>query len=96
MMRYLAAALATGLMTGALIASAPPARAGCLQYPVIVFPLPPANQLCDGPIQPDGTWQRCEEWDGPDGQPTTERCYPMGNGIIQPESIYQQQNHIDP
>ena len=34
------------------IAAAPPASAGC-QYggPVI--------SKCDGPIQPDGTWQRC-------------------------------------
>jgi hypothetical protein len=40
------------LMAGGLIAAAPPARAGC-QYggPVI--------SKCDGPVQPDGTWQRC-------------------------------------
>jgi hypothetical protein len=39
------------LMAGGLIASAP-ASAGC-QYggPVI--------SKCDGPVQPDGTWQRC-------------------------------------
>jgi hypothetical protein len=39
------------LMAGGLIASAP-AGAGC-QYggPVI--------SKCDGPVQPDGTWQRC-------------------------------------
>ena len=44
--------LAAVLMTGELIASAPPASAGC-QYggPVI--------SKCDGPVQPDGTWQRC-------------------------------------
>ncbi|BBX33842.1 hypothetical protein MMAG44476_15330 [Mycolicibacterium mageritense DSM 44476 = CIP 104973] len=40
------------LLAGGLIASAPPASAGC-QYggPVI--------SKCDGPVQPDGTWQRC-------------------------------------
>jgi hypothetical protein len=45
--------LAAVLMAGELIASAPPASAGC-QYggPVI--------SKCDGPVQPDGTWQRCE------------------------------------
>lgn len=40
------------LMAGGLIASAPPARAGC-QYGG------PVLSKCDGPIQPDGTWQRC-------------------------------------
>jgi hypothetical protein len=40
------------LMAAGLIAIAPPAGAGC-QYggPVI--------SKCDGPVQPDGTWQRC-------------------------------------
>ena len=40
------------LIAAGLIASAPPASAGC-QYggPVI--------SKCDGPVQPDGTWQRC-------------------------------------
>ncbi len=40
------------LMAVAMIAVAPPAAAGC-QYggPVI--------SKCDGPVQPDGTWQRC-------------------------------------
>jgi hypothetical protein len=40
------------LMAAELIAIAPPASAGC-QYggPVI--------SKCDGPVQPDGSWQRC-------------------------------------
>jgi hypothetical protein len=44
--------LAAVLTAGGLIAAAPPASAGC-QYggPVI--------SKCDGPVQPDGTWQRC-------------------------------------
>lgn len=41
------------LLTAAgLIASAPPAGAGC-QYGG------PVLSKCDGPVQPDGTWQRC-------------------------------------
>lgn len=44
--------VAVALMAGGLITSAPPAAAGC-QYggPVI--------SKCDGPVQPDGTWERC-------------------------------------
>jgi hypothetical protein len=44
--------VAAGVIAGGLIAVAPPASAGC-QYggPVI--------SKCDGPVQPDGTWQRC-------------------------------------
>jgi hypothetical protein len=44
--------LAAVLMAGGLIAAAPPANAGC-QYGGLVI------SKCDGPIQPDGTWQRC-------------------------------------
>jgi hypothetical protein len=44
--------LAALLMTGGLIALAPPASAGC-QYGGLVA------SKCDGPVQPDGTWQRC-------------------------------------
>jgi hypothetical protein len=40
------------LLMAAGIASAPPAAAGC-QYGG------PVLSKCDGPIQPDGTWQRC-------------------------------------
>ena len=40
------------LIAGGLIASAPPASAGC-QYGGAFL------SKCDGPIQPDGTWQRC-------------------------------------
>jgi hypothetical protein len=44
--------LAAVLMAGGLIASAPPASAGC-QYGGLVV------SKCDGPVQPDGNWQRC-------------------------------------
>ena len=45
-------ALAAVLMAAQLIASPPSASAGC-QYGG------PVLSKCDGPVQPDGTWQRC-------------------------------------
>jgi len=52
MKRCTVGGLAAAVMAAGLIASAPSAGAGC-QYggPVI--------SKCDGPVQPDGTWQRC-------------------------------------
>ncbi|WAC90581.1 CDGP domain-containing protein [Mycobacterium sp. Aquia_213] len=52
MKRSIVAGLAAVLMAAGLVTAAPPASAGC-QYggPII--------SKCDGPIQPDGTWQRC-------------------------------------
>jgi hypothetical protein len=44
--------LAAVLMAAGLIAAAPPASAGC-QYGGSFI------SKCDGPVQPDGTWQRC-------------------------------------
>jgi len=46
------ASLAAALIAAELIASAPPASAGCLYGG-------PVLSKCDGPVQPDGTWQRC-------------------------------------
>jgi len=46
------AGLGVALMAGGLIAAAPPANAGC-QYGGAYL------SKCDGPVQPDGTWQRC-------------------------------------
>jgi hypothetical protein len=48
------ASLGTALMAGGLIAAAPPASAGCLYGGG-----PGVFSKCDGPVQPDGTWQRC-------------------------------------
>jgi hypothetical protein len=45
--------LAAVLIAGGPIAAAPPANAGC-QYGGIGI-----INKCDGPVQPDGTWQRC-------------------------------------
>ncbi|MDH6199309.1 hypothetical protein M2272_005979 [Mycobacterium frederiksbergense] len=44
--------LAVVLMAGGLIASAPPASAGCLYGGPVI-------SKCDKPVQPDGTWERC-------------------------------------
>lgn len=52
MKRCIVGALAAVLIAGGLIGSAPTASAGC-QYGG------PVLSKCDGPIQPDGTWQRC-------------------------------------
>jgi hypothetical protein len=47
------ASLGAALMDGGLIAAAPPANAGCQYGGLGVI------SRCDGPLQPDGTWQRC-------------------------------------
>ena len=52
MKRGIVDGLAAVLMAAELIASAPQATAGC-QYGG------PFISKCDGPVQPDGTWQRC-------------------------------------
>ncbi|KWX22699.1 hypothetical protein AFM11_19615 [Mycolicibacterium wolinskyi] len=44
--------LAVVLLAGGLTATAPPASAGCLYGGPVI-------SKCDGPIQPDGTWERC-------------------------------------
>jgi len=52
MKRCIVGGAAALLIAAGLIASAPPAGAGC-QYGG------PVLSKCDGPVQPDGTWQRC-------------------------------------
>ena len=47
------ASLGAALIAGGLIAAAPPANAGCQSGG------PGVISKCDGPVQPDGTWQRC-------------------------------------
>jgi hypothetical protein len=85
---YVVAGLAAALMmTGALLATAPPASAGCM---------PRGQQLlCDGPIQPDGTWQRCMPL-----QYNQEYCWLLGPGHAQPWNIFTSPplplDHIDP
>jgi hypothetical protein len=53
MKHYIFAGLAAVLVAGGLVGSAPPAIAGCLYGGL-------SASRCDGPVQPDGTWQRCD------------------------------------
>ena len=46
------ASLGAAAMAAGLVATAPPASAGC-QYGGLFI------SKCDAPVQPDGTWQRC-------------------------------------
>jgi hypothetical protein len=86
---YVVAGLAAGLMlSGALIAAAPPASAGCIPFG--------RGQMCDGPVQPDGRWQRCEVMTYLDGS-RTSGCFPMGAGHAPPPLSFQPTlDHIDP
>lgn len=52
MKRCIAGGAAALLMVAGLIGFAPSAAAGCLYGG-------PVLGKCDGPVQPDGTWQRC-------------------------------------
>jgi hypothetical protein len=52
MKRCIVVGLTAVLMAAGPITSAPPASAGCLYGG-------PVLSKCDGPVQPDGTWQRC-------------------------------------
>ncbi len=52
MKRFVVTSLASLLITGGLVTAAPPASAGCISAPGVI-------NKCDGPVQPDGTWQRC-------------------------------------
>jgi hypothetical protein len=85
---YLVVAPAAFLMMGgALITTAPPATAGCVPYN--------EHFVCDHPIQPDGTWQRClpVQCDQID-------CWLLGAGHTQPWYILTKPplplDHIDP
>lgn len=71
--------LAAVLTAVGLIASAPPANAGCLYGGPVI-------SKCDGPVQPDGSWQRCVMVYNyvPSGLSShlvpVKRCDPMGPG----------------
>lgn len=52
MKRCIVGGLAVLLMLGGLVTGAPTASAGCISAPGVI-------NKCDGPVQPDGTWQRC-------------------------------------
>lgn len=71
--------LATVLSAGALVGAAPPANAGCQLGGAVI-------SKCDGPVQVDGTWQRCVVFPpapGRDGAPvyvTNTNCQTLGPG----------------
>lgn len=73
------ASAAALLMSAGLTIAAPTASAGCLYGG-------PFISKCDGPVQPDGTWQRCVGIASlvPSGFSThlvpVKRCDPMGPG----------------
>jgi hypothetical protein len=52
MKRCIVGAFAALLTAAGLITTAPSANAGCLYGGQFI-------SKCDGPVQPDGTWQRC-------------------------------------
>ncbi|KUI29174.1 hypothetical protein AU196_19430 [Mycobacterium sp. IS-1742] len=79
MKRCIVGAFAALLMAAGLIGTAPPAAAGCLYGGGFI-------SKCDGPIRPDGTWERCvgvARW-VPSGLSShlvpVKHCGPMGPG----------------
>ena len=69
------------LMAGSLTVAAPSASAGC-QNPG--WSVHPTAEMCDGPVHPDGTWERCLKYymafvigGRPMDLPQTN-CYPFG------------------
>ena len=79
MKHWIGGTLAVVLTAGGVIATAPPASAGCLYGGPVI-------SKCDGPVQPDGTWQRCTAVYKyvPSGFSShlepVKRCDPMGPG----------------
>lgn len=101
MRRYLTGTLAitlvgAGLTAGWLVGSAPSAHAGCQDNPLLFFS---TAQKCDGPVAPDGSWQRCViyYYEPPKSPPSQQDCHPMGPGRdYPPHSFYQPETHIGP
>lgn len=79
MKRCVVGAAAALLVAAGLITAAPPASAGCLYGGQFI-------SKCDGPVQSDGTWQRCVGIAGlvPSGFSShlvpVKRCDVMGPG----------------
>ena len=84
--------LAVVVVAGGLIASAPPASAGCVYGGHLI-------SKCDGPLQPDGTWERCVAIYRyvPSGLSShlvpVNRCEVMGPGHVYPPGDF---DFIDP
>ncbi len=95
MKRCIVGGVAALLTAAGLIAAAPPAGAGCLYGG-------PVLSKCDGPVQPDGTWQRCVASPQlvPHGASSylvpERRCDVMGPGQGPPDlSFADPPTHID-
>lgn len=97
MYRWLGATAAVVLPAATmLIGFAAPASAGC-EYQVFA-------QYCDGPIQPDGTWERCfvaagQTFSGQYGQvagwiPPVGRCYEVDPAAFPVTPLGQPPYHI--
>jgi hypothetical protein len=86
-MKLWIAGVAAALVGGGLIAAAPPASAGCVYGGSFI-------SKCDGPVQPDGTWERCVAVYRyvPSGLSShlvpVNRCSPMGPGHSYPPADF--------
>lgn len=93
-MRTIAAVPLTVLLAAGGIALAAPAAAGCEGQAFA--------QYCDGPIRPDGTWDRCMEAYGTTNAfgavlvPNVSRCYPIDPNAFPPTPLGQPLYHIYP
>ncbi|WP_250150158.1 CDGP domain-containing protein [Mycolicibacter acidiphilus] len=85
------------LAVSGLIVSTPRAGAGCQDNPLLFFS---TAQKCDGPVDPDGTWERCVVYyyEPPKSPPMQKDCHRMGPvGQQYPShAFYQPDAHIDP
>lgn len=92
-MRKIVAALAVSLAPAAIavgtVILAPKANAGCQSIVV----LGGWRETCDGPIRPDGTWDRCDSG-GFGAFGGGGHCFPMGGHLGVPPG--QQPGHIYP
>ena len=97
MKRFVLGGLAAALAAGGLLTWAPPASAGCQDNPLLFFS---TAQKCDGPVAPDGTWERCViyYYEPPKSPPMQKDCHRMGPvGQQYPfHSFYMPETHIDP
>jgi hypothetical protein len=92
-MKIRLAAFVTAL-AAAGIGFAAPASAGCETQAFA--------QYCDGPIRPDGTWDRCMVAFGTTNAfgavivPSTSRCYPIDPNAFPPFPLGQPLYHVYP